>query len=67
MDTNSDGMISRSELAALLRNIGAEQQLTDEDLDAIVDDLGEGDQEKQIHIECVEDLILGGGKLKEDK
>lgn len=67
MDANNDGMISRSELAALLRNIGAEQELTDKDLQSIIDELGEGDDEKQIHVDCVQDLILNAGSLKNQK
>ena len=64
MDANSDGMISRSELAALLHNIGAEHQLTDNDLDDIMNELGEqgsDSKKREIHIEHVEDLILGRG------
>jgi Ca2+-binding EF-hand superfamily protein len=72
MDANGDGRISRSELAALLHTIGAaqqqQQQLTDEDLQAIIDELGEQqgehEHEKQIPIHCVEDLILNAGKVK---
>ena len=69
VDANSDGKIGRSELAAVLHHIGADvHQLEDNDLQAIMDELGEdtgngeGELSKQIHLECVEDLILNAGK-----
>lgn len=64
MDTNSDGLISKNELATLLRNIGVED-VTANDVKAIMEELGEGDQEeKQLHIQCVEDMILGGAEFQ---
>lgn len=77
MDANGDGKISRAELAALLVNIGAAHELTDDDLQAIIDELGEHDGDgdsdadgtahnKQIHIDCVQDLILNAGKQHRD-
>lgn len=82
VDADGDGKISRQELAALLHTIGAsstnaadddkqqqDPQMTDEDLQAIIDEFGErgncDDSEhahrKSMHIECVEDLILNAG------
>jgi EF hand len=74
MDANGDGKISRQELRTLLQNIGAmsqpqdEQQqpaLTDDDLQAVVEELGEESsssdtvpREKEIHVDYVQDLIL---------
>jgi Ca2+-binding EF-hand superfamily protein len=76
MDANADGKISRQELRTLLQNIGAmspkdEQQqpaLTDDDLQAVVEELGEEStaaaasntvpREKEIHVDYVQDLIL---------
>jgi Ca2+-binding EF-hand superfamily protein len=76
MDANGDGKISRQELRSLLENIGAMSQqppnqsamLTDDDLQAVIDELGEesttvtsaGSEQvaKEIHVESVQDLIL---------
>jgi EF hand len=76
MDANGDGKISRQELRTLLQNIGAmsqpqdEQQqpaLTDDDLQAVVEELGVESsaaasdtvpREKEIHVDYVQDLIL---------
>ena len=50
VDTNNDNVISREEYQTLLKNIGAEEQMSDEDLDAIFDELGVGD-DKEIPVE----------------
>ena len=50
VDTNNDNVISREEYLTLLKNIGAEEQMSDEDLDAIFDELGVGD-DKEIPVE----------------
>ena len=60
MDSNDDGMVSRSELATLLKSIGVEE-VNGNDLKAIMEELGEGEPEKQLDTQCVEDLILRGG------
>ena len=63
MDSNDDGMVSRSELATLLKSIGVED-ITDGDLKAIMDVYGEGEPEKQLHRHYVEDMILGAAEFK---
>lgn len=52
VDTNNDNVISREEYQTLLKNIGAEEQMSDEDLDAIFDELGVGD-DKEIPVESL--------------
>jgi Ca2+-binding EF-hand superfamily protein len=60
-DADHDGRISRSELSKLLDNIGAKDQLNAQEVQEIMDELGqmeEGEVEKQIHIDTLEDMIL---------
>ncbi len=46
-------MITKDEYQALLKNIGAEERMTEEDRDAIFDELGVGEDEKVIPVELV--------------
>ncbi|KAL7440308.1 hypothetical protein ACHAXM_007071 [Skeletonema potamos] len=43
VDLNKDNVISKEEYQTLLKNIGAEKQMSKEDMDAIFDELGVGD------------------------
>jgi hypothetical protein len=64
-DINHDGMISQSELQTLLVNIGAQDQVTDRELQDVMEELGQytaDSDEKLIHVDHVQDLILGGKK-----
>ena len=60
-DANHDGKISQAELCKLLDNIGAKDQLSQQEVQSIMDELGQMDEdlhEKLIHIDNVEDMIL---------
>ena len=58
-DTNGDGKISSQELKAFLQNIGAENCLSDEDLDGLMREYGEFDgSEYYMYVEDVESLIM---------
>ena len=61
MDINDDKFISKNELAHLLQSIGV-KDITSEDISAIMEQFGEGEPEKQIHVEDVEKLILRGAQ-----
>ena len=53
VDANNDDVISKEEYQALLKNIGAEEQMNEEDMDAIFDELGVGEDEKVIPVELI--------------
>lgn len=61
MDINDDKLISKNELGHLLQSIGV-KDVTNEDITAIMEQFGEGEAEKQIHVEDVEKLILRGAQ-----
>lgn len=53
VDTNNDNLISMEEYETLLKNIGADEEMTKEDMDAIFDELGVGEDEKVIPVELI--------------
>jgi hypothetical protein len=53
VDVNKDNVITKEEYQKLLQNIGAEEKMTKEDLDAIFDELGVGKDDKVIPVEVV--------------
>lgn len=53
VDANNDDLISMEEYETLLKNIGAEEQMTKEDMDAIFDELGVGEDEKVIPVDLI--------------
>jgi hypothetical protein len=53
VDLNKDDVISKEEYQTLLKNIGAEEQMTKEDMDAIFDELGVGDDKEVIPVEMI--------------
>ena len=57
MDTNGDGLICQKELTAMLRNIGAEEQLSPNDVSAVLSEIG--DDKGEVYVDIVEDTILG--------
>ena len=54
IDANNDNVITREEYQALLKNIGAEEQMSEEELDSIFEELGVGEDEKVIPVELIE-------------
>lgn len=52
VDTNKDEMISKEEYETMLKNIGAEEQMTKKDMDDLFDELGVGD-EKLIPVDTI--------------
>ena len=61
-DTNHDGRIDRSELQQFLVNIEARDRFSNEDIDEIMKEWGENDE---IHVNSVEDLILGTADVQQ--
>lgn len=62
-DINHDGKISHGELSRLLRNIGAAEHLSSQDLQTLFEEYGRMDEdtnEMLIDIHDVHDLILSG-------
>jgi Ca2+-binding EF-hand superfamily protein len=57
MDVNHDGMIDQTELSALIQYIDAQDDVTQQDLEDVVRELG--DEKQQIPILDVETLIMG--------
>ena len=53
VDANNDGEISMEEYDTLLKNIGAEEQMTQEERDALFEELGVGEDEKVIPVELI--------------
>ncbi len=56
VDSNQDGMITMEEGDALLTNIGAKDQMTEEELKELFEELGDDtlDGEKVIKVESIE-------------
>ncbi|KAL9182995.1 hypothetical protein ACHAXT_004274 [Thalassiosira profunda] len=57
VDSNHDGVISMEEYQTLLKNIGAEEKMTGEDMREIFEEVGEdnGNDERVISVESLEE------------
>ena len=57
-DSNHDGKISKSELRSMLKNIGVDSLLSNEDLDAVFEEVGHKDNgEYLIYVDEIEEIL----------
>ena len=58
-DTNHDGKISKQEMRKMLKNIGVDQFFSDEDVDAVFEEIGhkEEDGEYLIYADEIETIL----------
>ena len=54
LDSNRDGVITVEEYETLLKNIGARDKMTEQDIHEIFEELGVDRGEKVIPVECIE-------------
>ena len=54
LDSNHDGVITVEEYETLLKNIGARDKMTEQDIHEIFEELGVDRGEKVIPVECIE-------------
>ena len=58
-DSNHDGKISMAEMRKMLKNIGVDSLVSDEDLKAVFDELGhEENGESLIYVDEVESILM---------